>query len=176
MSFLILWDSICKRGVRHMLWQCLSSLGTGVFKRTVGSLSEGFSFLLLLSLRNLLYTFFYTTVFSCPPSTKSSLRQFQYLALPSESQFLSKSQPSTLTCCVPQTIHYTRFCFHNKLDLCDTPRYQTITSSSNTPVPLSNEGLRYSANDLVTLNDLFVTDLSCINTTSIQELHQALAQ
>jgi hypothetical protein len=48
------------------------------------------------------------------------------------------------------------------------------TSCSNTPVPLFDDRLCYSASDLATLNDLLVTDLSNINTTSIQELCQAL--
>jgi hypothetical protein len=51
-----------------------------------------------------------------------------------------------------------------------------MTSNSNTSVPLSDDGLYYSANDLASLNDLPVTDLSCIKTTSIQELYQAFAQ
>jgi hypothetical protein len=71
-------------------------LALGVFKGTVGSLFEKFPFFLLLSLHNLLYTFLYTLVSSCPLSTKSSLRQFQYLPLPSESQFLSNSLPCSL--------------------------------------------------------------------------------
>jgi hypothetical protein len=46
----------------------------GVFKGTVGFLSGGFPFFLLLSLHNLLYTIFYTLVSSCSPSIKSWLR------------------------------------------------------------------------------------------------------
>jgi hypothetical protein len=56
------------------------------------------------------------------------------------------------------------------------PQILKMTTHSNTPVPLSNDGLRYSTNGLVTLKYLSVTDLSCIDTTSIQELYQALTQ
>jgi hypothetical protein len=51
-----------------------------------------------------------------------------------------------------------------------------MTSGCNTPAPLGNNGLWYSIIDLATLNDLSVTDLSHIHTTSIHELHQALGQ
>jgi hypothetical protein len=51
-----------------------------------------------------------------------------------------------------------------------------MTLDSNTMVPLSNDELGDSVNDLVTLNDLSVTDLSRIDSTSIQELYQALSQ
>jgi hypothetical protein len=44
------------------------------------------------------------------------------------------------------------------------------------PAPLFNDKLCYSANNLKILGDLSVTDLGRINTTSIQELHQAPAQ
>jgi hypothetical protein len=56
------------------------------------------------------------------------------------------------------------------------PLISTMTSCSKTPVPLSDDGLHYSSNHLATLNDRSVTDLSYIDTTTIQELHQALAQ
>jgi hypothetical protein len=75
-----------------------------VFQGTVGPLSERFLFFLLHSLRNVLYTFFDILIFSYPPSTKSTLRRFQYLTVPSKSQFLSESQPSNLACQVPQTL------------------------------------------------------------------------
>jgi hypothetical protein len=52
----------------------------------------------------------------------------------------------------------------------------TMTSSSKTPVPLSDVGLRNSVDDLATQNELLVTDLSCIDSTSIQELYQVLLQ
>jgi hypothetical protein len=51
-----------------------------------------------------------------------------------------------------------------------------MTSHSKTPVPLSNDGLHYSASNLATLNDLSVIDMSCIDSTTIQELRQTLAQ
>jgi hypothetical protein len=51
-----------------------------------------------------------------------------------------------------------------------------MTSGSNIPAPLSDNGLYYSASNLATLNDLSVTNLSRIDTTSIQELRQALGQ
>jgi hypothetical protein len=51
-----------------------------------------------------------------------------------------------------------------------------MTSCSNTQAPLSDDGIRYCASNLATLHELSVTDLSCINTTSIQELRQALRQ
>jgi hypothetical protein len=51
-----------------------------------------------------------------------------------------------------------------------------MTSHSNTPAPLFDDGLYYSTIDLATLNDLSVTDLSCIDSTSIQELRQVLGQ
>jgi hypothetical protein len=41
---------------------------------------------------------------------------------------------------------------------------------------VSDDGLCYSANNLATLDDLFVTDLSHNNSTSIQELRQAFGQ
>jgi hypothetical protein len=51
-----------------------------------------------------------------------------------------------------------------------------MTSRSSTLVPLSDDRLRYSANDLATLNDLSATDQGHINTTFMQELYQALAK
>jgi hypothetical protein len=51
-----------------------------------------------------------------------------------------------------------------------------MTSCTNTLLPLSDDGPRYSVNDLATLNNLWVTELSSIDTTSIQELCQPLAQ
>jgi hypothetical protein len=91
-------------GGLHISWVYLSSLGTGIFKGTVGSVFEGFPFFLLLSLHNLLYTFLYTLVSSCSPSTKALLRRFRYLIFPSKSRFLSKSQPSSLACRVPRSL------------------------------------------------------------------------
>jgi hypothetical protein len=51
-----------------------------------------------------------------------------------------------------------------------------MTSCFNTPALLYNDGLCFSTSDLATLNDLSVSDLSHIDTTSIQELCQALEQ
>jgi hypothetical protein len=51
----------------------------------------------------------------------------------------------------------------------------TMTLHSNTLVSLFDNGLYYSAIDLATVNDLSVTNLSHINTTSIQELCEAIA-
>jgi hypothetical protein len=51
-----------------------------------------------------------------------------------------------------------------------------MTSCSNTFVPLGDDGLYYSPRDLTTLNDLSVTDLSWIDTTSIQKHRQAHVQ
>jgi hypothetical protein len=51
-----------------------------------------------------------------------------------------------------------------------------MTSHTNTCVPRSDDGLRYSDSNLTTLNNLSVTDQSCIDTTSMQELCQALTQ
>jgi hypothetical protein len=56
------------------------------------------------------------------------------------------------------------------------PQISIITLPSNTPVPLSNDGLGYSASNLAILNNFSVNDLSRINATSIQELRQALGQ
>jgi hypothetical protein len=50
-----------------------------------------------------------------------------------------------------------------------------VTSRSNTTAPLSDDGLHYSANNLATLNNLSVTDLSCIDSTFFQEPYQSLA-
>jgi hypothetical protein len=54
------------------------------------------------------------------------------------------------------------------------PQISSVTSCSNTAAPLSDDGLHHSTSNLGTLNDLSVTDLSHIDTTSIQELCQAL--
>jgi hypothetical protein len=67
-------------------------------------LNNFLSFFLSLSLHNLLYTFLYTLVFSYSLSTKSLLRQFQYLILLSEPLFLSKSQPLSLANCLPWSL------------------------------------------------------------------------
>jgi hypothetical protein len=54
--------------------------------------------------------------------------------------------------------------------------YDLTLQYSNTLAPLSDDGLRYSANDLTTLNNLSVTNLSHIDSSFNQELHQALGQ
>jgi G3E family GTPase len=56
------------------------------------------------------------------------------------------------------------------------PQISTIASCFNTSVPLSDDNLCYSASNLTPLNDLSVTYLSLIDTTSIQEPRQALEQ
>jgi hypothetical protein len=53
------------------------------------------------------------------------------------------------------------------------PQISTITSGSNTLSPLADDGLCDSASNLAILNDLLVTHLSHISTTSIQEHYQA---
>jgi hypothetical protein len=76
----------------------------------------------------------------------------------------------------PFTIHDTKFHFHKRFDLPDTPRYQIMTSWSNTPVPLSDDLPRNSTSDLATLNDFSVKDRTHIDNSSIYELRQAIAQ
>jgi hypothetical protein len=51
-----------------------------------------------------------------------------------------------------------------------------MTSCSNTLALLSDGALRYSARDLATLTNLSIPDMNCLNTISIQELCQSLAQ
>jgi hypothetical protein len=62
------------------------------------------------------------------------------------------------------------------LNIYDMPKYQIIISHSNTLVQLYDDGLHHHTSDLVTQNKLPVIDMSCINSTTIQELCQALSQ
>jgi hypothetical protein len=50
-----------------------------------------------------------------------------------------------------------------------------MTSSSNTTVLVSDNGLPYNPSDLVILNNLSVTDVNYIDTISPQEPHKALS-
>jgi hypothetical protein len=80
---------------------CLSSLVTEGIKGDCWFPFWRISFLSFTFFTQPVVHFLYTLVSSCPPSTRSSLRRFQYLALPSDSWFLSNAQHCSLAHCVP---------------------------------------------------------------------------
>jgi hypothetical protein len=99
------------------------------------------------------------------------------------------SHLSTSSCASPRLlalyIVYLKPSFHHLLQMVTSsqqvqptrhPQTSTMTSYSNIPAPLCDDGLHYCTIYLAILNELSVTELSHIHYTSMQELRQALGK